>query len=57
MMTRPAITRHRTMGEVREAYQRVAGATLDDKDGLNGAGFHTENPNAQRPCGCGQWFS
>jgi iron-sulfur cluster assembly protein/iron-sulfur cluster insertion protein len=35
----------------------IAGATLDYKDGLQGAGFHIENPNAQRSCGCGQSFS
>jgi len=35
----------------------VAGATLDYKDGLQGAGFHIDNPNAQRSCGCGQSFA
>ncbi|MBM3660848.1 MAG: iron-sulfur cluster assembly accessory protein [Actinobacteria bacterium] len=35
----------------------LKGATLDFKDGLQGAGFHIENPNAQRSCGCGQSFS
>jgi iron-sulfur cluster insertion protein len=33
------------------------GATLDYKDGLQGAGFAINNPNAQRTCGCGQSFS
>ena len=33
------------------------GATLDYKDGLQGAGFSIDNPNAQRTCGCGQSFS
>ena len=33
------------------------GATLDYKDGLQGAGFAIDNPNAQRTCGCGQSFS
>ena len=33
------------------------GATLDYKDGLQGAGFSIDNPNAQRSCGCGQSFS
>ena len=28
-----------------------------DKDGLQGAGFAIENPNAQRSCGCGKSFS
>ena len=33
------------------------GASLDYKDGLQGAGFAIDNPNAQRTCGCGQSFS
>ena len=37
--------------------QHIAGATLDYNDGLQGAGFHIENPNAQRSCGCGQSFA
>src|SRR4030088_787132 len=32
----------------------LGGATLDFKDGLQGAGFHVSNPNASRSCGCGQ---
>jgi iron-sulfur cluster assembly protein/iron-sulfur cluster insertion protein len=35
----------------------LSGATLDFKDGLQGAGFAINNPNAQRTCGCGQSFS
>jgi iron-sulfur cluster insertion protein len=35
----------------------LAGATLDYKDGLQGAGFSIENPNVTRSCGCGQSFS
>ena len=35
----------------------LTGATLDYKDGLQGAGFAIENPNAQRSCGCGKSFS
>jgi iron-sulfur cluster assembly accessory protein len=35
----------------------LVGATLDYKDGLQGAGFHINNPNASRSCGCGQSFS
>ncbi len=35
----------------------LTGATLDYKDGLQGAGFAINNPNAQRSCGCGQSFS
>ncbi|HUP75558.1 MAG TPA: iron-sulfur cluster insertion protein ErpA [Acidimicrobiales bacterium] len=37
--------------------QLLDGATLDYKDGLQGAGFSINNPNAQRSCGCGQSFS
>ena len=35
----------------------LQGATLDYKDGLQGAGFAIDNPNAQRSCGCGKAFS
>jgi iron-sulfur cluster assembly accessory protein len=35
----------------------ITGATLDFKDGLQGAGFSINNPNASRSCGCGQSFS
>jgi iron-sulfur cluster assembly protein/iron-sulfur cluster insertion protein len=35
----------------------LTGATLDYKDGLQGAGFHITNPNAGRTCGCGNSFS
>ena len=37
--------------------QHIAGATLEYRDSLQGAGFHIENPNAQRSCGCGSSFS
>jgi iron-sulfur cluster assembly accessory protein len=37
--------------------QLLTGATLDYKDGLQGAGFAIDNPNAQKTCGCGQSFS
>lgn len=37
--------------------QMLQGAQLDYKDGLQGAGFAINNPNAQRSCGCGQSFS
>ena len=37
--------------------QLLSGATLEYKDGLQGAGFSIDNPNAQRSCGCGQSFS
>jgi iron-sulfur cluster assembly protein/iron-sulfur cluster insertion protein len=35
----------------------LMGSTLDYKDGLQGAGFSINNPNASRTCGCGQSFS
>jgi iron-sulfur cluster assembly protein/iron-sulfur cluster insertion protein len=35
----------------------IDGSTLDFKDGLQGAGFSINNPNASRSCGCGQSFS
>ena len=35
----------------------LIGSTLDYKDGLQGAGFSINNPNATRSCGCGQSFS
>lgn len=35
----------------------LKGATLDFKDGLQGAGFSINNPNASRTCGCGSSFS
>ena len=37
--------------------QLLEGATLDFSDGLMGAGFAIDNPNAQRTCGCGNSFS
>ena len=35
----------------------LVGASLDYKDGLQGAGFSINNPNATRTCGCGRSFS
>lgn len=35
----------------------LQGSTLDFKDGLQGAGFSINNPNATRTCGCGNSFS
>ena len=51
-----------TVGDVRvvvdpASAQLLVGATLDYRDGLQGAGFSINNPNAQRTCGCGQSFS
>jgi len=37
--------------------QYLTGATLDFKDGLQGAGFSINNRNTTRTCGCGQSFS
>ena len=37
--------------------QLLQGATLDYNDGLQGAGFAIDNPNAQKTCGCGNSFS
>ena len=34
----------------------LVGATLNYSDGLQGAGFSFDNPNAQRSCGCGKSF-
>ncbi|MEL6772823.1 MAG: iron-sulfur cluster assembly accessory protein [Bacteroidota bacterium] len=33
------------------------GSTLDFSDGLEGRGFHFENPQAMRTCACGESFS
>ncbi len=35
----------------------LKGTVLDYTDGLDGAGFVFQNPNATRSCGCGQSFS
>lgn len=35
----------------------LAGTKLDFVDGLDGAGFKFENPNAKASCGCGNSFS
>ncbi|QLD84838.1 iron-sulfur cluster assembly accessory protein [Natronomonas halophila] len=34
----------------------VDGSVLDFEGGLQGAGFHVENPNAESECGCGESF-
>ena len=52
----------RTVGTVRVVVDRASaellqGSTLDYSDGLQGAGFHINNPNASRTCGCGSSFS
>ena len=35
----------------------LGGTTLDYKGGMLGGGFHFDNPNARRSCGCGTSFS
>jgi iron-sulfur cluster assembly protein len=35
----------------------LAGTQLDYSEGLNGQGFHFQNPNAVRTCSCGESFS
>jgi iron-sulfur cluster assembly accessory protein len=37
--------------------QHLNGAILTYSDGIQGAGFSVENPNATRSCGCGKSFS
>lgn len=39
-----------------ESADYLRGATLDYNDGLTGTGFHIQNPNAARTCGCGTSF-
>jgi len=34
----------------------LLGSTIDFSDGLTGAGFRINNPNAARSCGCGTSF-
>ncbi|MFC7202132.1 HesB/IscA family protein [Haloferax namakaokahaiae] len=34
----------------------IGGSTLDYEGGLQGAGFHVENPKATSQCGCGESF-
>ena len=34
----------------------LSGSTIDFTDGLSGAGFRINNPNATRSCGCGTSF-
>lgn len=40
-----------------QSAEMVKGSTIDYKDGLMGAGFHIDNPNVSRTCGCGNSFS
>jgi iron-sulfur cluster assembly protein len=34
----------------------IGGSTLEYEGGLQGAGFHVENPNIVSECGCGESF-
>lgn len=40
-----------------QSMDKVNGAEIDYRDTLQGAGFHINNPNVQRACGCGNSFS
>jgi len=39
------------------SYQYLAGSMIDYKEGLEGARFVIDNPNAATTCGCGSSFS
>ena len=39
------------------SYPYIAGSVVDYKEGLMGAKFTVENPNAKSTCGCGASFS
>ncbi|WP_349344069.1 iron-sulfur cluster insertion protein ErpA [Marinobacter sp. MMG032] len=39
------------------SYQYLVGATIDYQEGLQGAQFVVQNPNASSTCGCGSSFS
>jgi iron-sulfur cluster assembly protein len=40
----------------RKSYLYLNGTTLDWKEGLQATGFHLDNPNVKRTCGCGESF-
>jgi iron-sulfur cluster assembly protein len=40
-----------------KSYLYLMNIELDYQEGLLGAGFKFQNPNASRTCGCGQSFS
>jgi iron-sulfur cluster assembly protein len=40
----------------KRSFLYLFGTELDFSDGLNGKGFHFNNPNASRTCGCGESF-
>lgn len=39
------------------SYLYLSGTQLDYTEGLQGEGFHFQNPNASRTCSCGESFS
>ncbi len=39
------------------SYQYLVGATVDYQEGLQGAQFIVQNPNASSTCGCGSSFT
>lgn len=41
----------------RKSFLYLMGTEIDYVDGLAGAGFKFNNPNARRTCGCGESFS
>ncbi len=40
-----------------KSFLYLCNSTLEFSSGLNGKGFHFNNPNASRTCGCGESFS
>ena len=40
-----------------KSFLYLCNSTLEFSAGLNGKGFHFNNPNASRTCGCGESFS
>lgn len=40
-----------------KSFLYVFNTTLDFSDGLEGKGFHFNNPNASRTCACGESFA
>ncbi len=40
-----------------QSFLYLAGTTLDFSDGLEGQGFHFNNPQASRTCACGESFA
>jgi iron-sulfur cluster insertion protein len=39
------------------SYQYLVGSTVDFQEGLQGAQFIVQNPNATTTCGCGSSFT